>query len=93
MSDGAPLPKDPNANVDFTWDWSQWLPVGDTIATAVVTAVSGGVVIGTVSNTTTTVTAWVSGGTNGTMAKVMARVTTAQGRIDDRTLDLDVRNR
>lgn len=82
--------KDPNAVLDYQWDWSQWLPAGDTISTADVSLASGDVVINSESNTTTSVTAWISGGTVSTEAQLTARVVTAQGRTDDRTISLKI---
>ena len=52
--------KDPNAVLDYRWDWTQWLAVGDTISTADVSIADGDVVINSESNTTTAVTAWIS---------------------------------
>jgi hypothetical protein len=80
--------KDPNAVLDYKWDWTAWLPAGDTITTAVVAVASGDVAINSQSNTTNSVTAWISAGTVGTEAELRARVTTAQGRTDDRTITL-----
>jgi hypothetical protein len=82
--------KDPNAVLDYQWDWTNWLPVGDTITTANVTIASGDVTINSQSNTTQTVTAWISAGTVGTEATLTARVTTSQGRTDDRTITLKI---
>jgi hypothetical protein len=85
--------KDPNANLDYLFDWADWLETGDTITSHDVQVASGDVVIGTHTNTTTSVTVWVSAGTVNTDATVRARVTTAQGRIDDRTITLLIRER
>jgi hypothetical protein len=82
--------KDPNAVLDYKWDWTQWLPSGDTISTALVTIADGDVAINSQSNTTTSVTAWISAGTVSTKAHLTARVVTAQGRTDDRTIELIV---
>jgi hypothetical protein len=82
--------KDPNAVLDYQWDWSDWLPTGDTIATADVSLSTGNVVISSESNTTTTVTAWVAGGTDQTESRLTARVVTAQGRTDDRSIILAI---
>jgi hypothetical protein len=82
--------KDPNAVLDYMWDWSAWLASGDTISTSTVTIASGDVVKNSESHTTTTVTAWLSAGTDTTEAQVTARVVTAQGRTDDRTITLIV---
>jgi hypothetical protein len=85
--------KDPNAVLDYLWDWSGWLTAGDSIATAVVTVTSGNVVLDNDTNDTTSVTAWVSGGTAGTTATLTARITTAQLRTDDRTITLHIQER
>lgn len=84
--------KDPNAVLDYTWDWSAWLEVGETIAAATVT-VSTGMVCDSSTFDTTTVTAWISGGTAGSGYKATCRVTTSRGRIDDRTIYLVCRER
>lgn len=87
-------PKDPNAVLDYEWDFGPWLlPFTDTISSHSVFITSGDVVVNSSSHTTTTVTAWLSGGTVDTDAEVTARVTTAQGRSDDRTIRLEVRQR
>lgn len=82
--------KDPNAVLDYKWDWTQWLASGDTISSANVTITSGDVVKDSQSNTTTAVTAWISAGTVSTEAQVTARIVTAQGRTDDRTITLKI---
>lgn len=85
--------KDPQAVLDYVWDWSNWLTTGDTISTATVTVATGDVVLDSDTNDDTTVTAWVSGGTVDTSATVTAQIVTAQGRTDERTITLWVRNR
>jgi hypothetical protein len=84
--------KDPNAVLDYQWDWSAWLPTGDTISTSTVTITSGDVAKNSDSHTATTVTAWLSAGTVSTEAEVTARVVTAQGRTDDRTITLKIQH-
>ncbi len=79
--------KDPDAVLDYQWDWSSWLPTGDTIASATVTAETG-LTVGSYSNTATAVTAWLSGGIVGESYNVTCRVVTANGRTDDRTITL-----
>jgi hypothetical protein len=86
------LEKDPDANLDYRWDWSPWMTAGDTISSHQVT-VQGGVVLGTHSHDANSVTAWISGGTVGQDAEATARITTAQGRTDDRTIRFLVRHR
>lgn len=79
---------DPDATLDYTFDWSAWLD-GDTIASATVTASTGL----TVDSTTTgadAVTVWVS--TDGSVGprELTCRVTTTAGRVSDRTATLYV---
>jgi hypothetical protein len=84
--------KDPSATLDFTFDWSAWLPTGDTIS-SVTWAISTGVTLASSpapSHTTTTATTFVSGGTAGTSYILSCTITTAQGRIDTRSLTIAV---
>ncbi len=81
--------KDPNAVLDYTWDWSNWLPAGDTIASKTVTATTG-LTVASSSLTTTTVTAWLSGGTAGTVYSVACKIVTVGGRTDERTIEIQV---
>ena len=58
----AAYKKDPNATLDYTFDWGPYLTtLGDTIV-SVVWVLSSGLVQVSVSNTTTTATIFVSGG-------------------------------
>lgn len=82
--------KDPDAVLDYVWNWASWLPDGDTIASATVTADSG-LTVDSDSATTTAVTAWLSGGTVGQSYGVTCRIVTADGRTDDRTIKILVR--
>lgn len=84
--------KDPNAILDYRFDWSSWLASGETISTSAMT-VQSGITKDSESNTTTTATVWLSGGTEGNRYTVTNRVTTNQGRTDDRTVLIRVSNR
>ena len=89
----ASYKKDPNAVLDYTFDWSAWLaPIVDSISTAVFT-LTGGLVQVSKTNTATTATIFVSGGTVGTPATISCRITTAGGRTEDRTIKLTVIDR
>lgn len=80
------IEKDPQARLDYIWPWGPWLAaVTDTIASVVVT--SSGVTVDTYGHTTTDVVVWVSGGTPSKtqLGSVTVRITTAGGRIDERT--------
>jgi hypothetical protein len=85
--------KDPDARLDYQWDWSGWLAAGDVIASHEIIVDQGDVTFDTDSHDDQTVTAWIEGGTIGTRAKVTARITTAQGRVDDRTIGLKIQER
>lgn len=84
--------KDPDAELDYQWNWAGWLVDGDTIDTYTLSAPAG-LTLGSSTNTTTAVTAWLSGGTLGAAYDVRCRIVTADGRTDDRTLRLTIRNR
>lgn len=84
--------KDPQAVLDYQCNWADWLPTGDTI-TASSWAVDSGITADSHSNTTTTATVWLSGGTDGQSYRVTNHITTAQGRTDDRTIVVKVRQK
>jgi hypothetical protein len=84
--------KDPDAVLDWIWDWSDWLDSGETITASVFT-VSAGLVLNSDTSSTTTATAWLSGGTAGQPYSVANRITTSVGRIDERTITIRVTNR
>lgn len=88
--------KDPNAVLDYTLDWTDWLdPLSDTIASVSV-AVSG-VTLDHTTNNATSVTIWISGGTVGTPGSARVRITTvgtgARPRTDDRTVYFKIKER
>jgi hypothetical protein len=85
--------KDPNATLDYTFDWSPYLTaISDTIL-SVTWITSSGLTLGTVSKTTTTATAFVSGGIVDATETLTCRITTAGGRVDDRTISLTIVDR
>jgi hypothetical protein len=85
--------KDPNADLDYTIDFTAWLPSGDTIASVIWTK-TGGLVLGTPQmNPLGPVTTRVSGGNAGEKCSLSAKVTTVQGRVDERTVYLKIRER
>ena len=83
--------KDPNAVLDYEWDWSAWLGT-DTIASHTVTAATG-LTVDSTEATDTAVTVWLSGGTVGQTYSVTCHVVTAAGREDDRTVTVTVMER
>ena len=83
------FPKDPTATLDYTWDWSAWLTGSDTIA-SVSWTIPSGLTKTNSTNTATTATVWVSGGATGTAYVVECEITTTQGRITSRAIQLVV---
>jgi hypothetical protein len=92
VSDQFHAVKDPQAVLDYTVDWTDWLVTGDTITSHTVT-VPAGITEDSSTDTDTAVTAWISGGTAGTRYDVVYHITTTAGRQDDRTITLTVQNR
>lgn len=85
--------KDPDATLDYKRDWLDWLtPFGDTIVTST-WIVPTGLTKTNESNTTTTATVWLSGGTVGSSYTVTNRIVTAQARTDERSFQVNVRQR
>ena len=84
--------KDPSAVLDYTIDWTAWLKSGDTISTST-WAVPSGITKNSEANTTTASTVWLSAGTAGTIHRVICTIVTADGRTDQRSLDIHVTDR
>jgi len=84
--------KDPDAVLDYSVNWVDWLPEGDAIATSTWTAETG-ITIDSDSNTSTAATVWLSGGTEGVRYSVTNHIVTDDGREDDRTLEIIIKER
>ncbi|HEX9972287.1 MAG TPA: hypothetical protein VGD14_09470 [bacterium] len=76
--------KDPNAVLDYSIDWSDWLDT-DTISVSTWTVPSG-ITKDSDSTTTTKTTVVLSGGTAGTSYSLVNHIVTAGGLADDRTI-------
>lgn len=85
------LTKDPDAVLDYAFDWSAWLADGETILTYSAAIESGDAVIDSTSQTPNTVIVWLSGGTIDTNVELRCQVTTSEGRTDDRTIVILIR--
>lgn len=82
--------KDPNAILDYTFDWGPYLaPLTDTIS-SVTWIASAGLTTSGPTHTTTTATVFVSGGDLDTTETLTCRIVTAGGRTDDRTIALKI---
>lgn len=93
--------KDPDADLDYLMDWAgpspgPWLATGETITTSTWTAPVG-ITIGSggqaPTHTTTTATVWLLGGTPDKTYRVVNEITTNAGRVDDRSIWIQVRQR
>lgn len=82
--------KDPNATLDYGFDWAKWLGT-DTITTS--TWVVTGATKNSDTHDTTTTTVWLSGGIVGTQIVATNHIVTAGGRTDDRTMTITPRER
>jgi hypothetical protein len=89
--------KDPNAVLDYAFDWAtEWMPAGDSISTAswgIDVAPDASLTINSTSIVAGNPTAFLGGGTAGSDYVVRCRITTTQGRIDDRSVLVRVRSR
>lgn len=83
---------DPESVLDHQFDWSLWLESGETIVSYVVT-VPTGITLASDGRVGAVVTAWVSGGTAGNRYRVECKITTSEGRTDERSITLSVQER
>lgn len=89
----ATILKDPSAVLDYTLDWTDWLAgAADSLATLTVSATNG-CVVDRVQISINLTTAWISGGTVGTTSVVTFHITTFDGRADDRSIYVKIRER
>ena len=86
--------KDPDARLDYQFDWSRWLQLGEQVTVATVVSDKVGLTVEappTIAGST--VTAWISGGALGESYRVTCHATTNQGRIDDRSILIEIGQR
>lgn len=96
---GSYIEKDPEARLVYSMDWSEWLPVGDSLATATYT-------ISTITDDTDPIVKHTQGITGGDISfvelsggktkeiyTVTAEVTTVDGNTDRRAFRIKVINR
>lgn len=84
--------KNDDAVLDYPMSWAAWLG-SDTIADAEWTVPSGLTTPKAATVTTTTATVWLGGGTIGEDYRVTCKITTAAGRVDERSILVRVRPR
>ena len=86
------FPKDPQAVLDFEFDWSNWLQSGETISSHDIT-VPTGITLASDAESGGIVTVWLSGGTDGTNYIVACEITTSSARTDERSMRILVADR
>lgn len=90
------LTKDPNATLDYVLDLTKWVPTGDTLSAASWTCVPGDEdsiidVSPAPSISGSKATVWLTGGTAGQVYDLTCAFTTTQGRVDNRTVQVKIR--
>ena len=85
--------KDPNATLDYGFDWSQWLDVGEIITSYTITTACGLTSASSISTVSGSVITWLTGGTTGERYSVACLIVTSASRIDERTMKIDVKKR
>jgi hypothetical protein len=86
--------KDPDATIDITFDWSDWLTDIGAAIISDVTFTAVGVDNADVFHDNTTATIFVSGGTTGVPSTVACKIVTntTPARTDERTVYIDIAN-
>lgn len=92
---GQFIEKDPFAVLDFSLDFTNWMPAGDTLSTITVTAetISGDaapLVIDSTNKTSYVATANISGGTAGNIYNVEYKIVTNNSLKDSRNIRIKV---
>ncbi|GLC97854.1 hypothetical protein Tamer19_72630 [Cupriavidus sp. TA19] len=91
--------KDSDATLDYQVDWSAWLADGETIMAdpAPVITVDDGLTLNPGGKSTSEaggkVTFWLGAGTAGRTYTVACKITTSQGRVDQRSFRLPITQR
>ena len=86
------FPHDPDAVLDYAFDWSDWLESAETISSHEVT-VESGITKDSDSESDGIVTVWLSGGTHGEDYIVACEISTSLGRTDERSINIRCRER
>lgn len=84
--------KDPQATLDYSFDWTDWLGTGETISSTSWTVPAGLTKVSEVA-TSYISTCRISGGVLGTSYTVTCQITTNLGEIDQRSLQLTIQDR
>lgn len=84
-------PKDPNDRVDYFWDWSAWLPEGDSVATSqIIPDDAEALTIDGTQQSATAISCFVAGGSLHQKHIITNRIVTAQGRQKDASIIIPI---
>lgn len=93
----ASIVKDPEAMLDYSFDWTAWLASAssptDVIASITPTVIGTGLVINSSAHNGSIATIWVSGGVAGETGTLECKILTTGGRTDERSVYLKIRER
>lgn len=92
----AMVVKDPDARIDYEFDWGVAYPEGQAVVASgwtVVPADAGGVAVAASAHDLTRATATLAGGVAGHIYRVTNRVTLSDGQIDERSMTVRVEER
>lgn len=84
--------KDPDAVLDYDRDWSTYLEEGETITSSTWTVPDGLTEEPGGTHSDTVAKVWISGGTVGKSYVITNEITTSEGRIDDRSIKIKIKN-
>lgn len=85
--------KDPDAELDYSVDWSTWLASGETIATYAISADSSLITISSCEVTGAVVIAWLAGGNVGQSYDISVKIETSLSRVDERSFRVKIKQR
>lgn len=88
---GKSFIKDADSTLDYVFDWSEWL--GTNTISSYEVIVPEGLTKESDSQADGKVTVWLSGGACGERYTVTCRITTSAGRIEDRSMVLQIMDR
>lgn len=95
----AQLEHDPDSRLDYSWDWDKWLGHDETITNHSISILPAQPADGVKLDDSDiypggkSVVAWLTGGVENTEVGVTCHIVTSEGREDDRTIDLWVKER
>lgn len=83
--------KDPDDELDYVVDWSQWLGEDTIVSAAWSISPSGALALERQSETDDKATVWLSGGEVGSTYEVTCQITTAAGRTRSQTTKIKIK--